>query len=83
MSGVSAMNGVYYECGFEVSITARGTQTKEACCKQTYLLGAQHDYVGLSSHMYWPSCWVCCYNIIFVEGVGRSEAGLCRGRVAL
>lgn len=67
MGVVSAMNGVYYECGFEVSITARGTQTKEACCKQTYLLGAQHDYVGLNSHMSWPSCWVCCYNIIFIS----------------
>lgn len=51
MGVVSAMNGVYYECGFGVSITARGTQTKEACCKQVYPLGAQHDYVGFNHHV--------------------------------
>lgn len=49
MGVVSAMNGVYYERGFEVSITASGTQTKEACCEQAYPLGTQRDCVG-SNH---------------------------------
>lgn len=49
MGVVSAMNGVYYECGFEVSIAASGTQTKEACYEQAYPLGAQRDCVG-SNH---------------------------------
>lgn len=51
MGVVPTMNGAYYECGFEVSITARGTQTKEACCTQAYPLAAQHDYVGFNHHV--------------------------------
>lgn len=51
MGVVSAMNGVYYECGFEVSITASSTQTEEACYEQAYPLGAQRDCMGSNHHV--------------------------------
>lgn len=54
MGVVSAMNGVYYECGFEASITASSTQTKEACCgeqnRPIYSIGTQRDRVGSNHH---------------------------------